>query len=90
MFKFVLNKEKSDSNYKILECELENCRLTIIQWKEQTSVFVRRYIYSEDKDYLGNIEIVDHRATSLPDAKRLAEKIYDIVLGYKPVDKWKD
>ena len=89
MLKFIPNKEKSDSNFKILECELENCRLTIIQWKEQISVFVRRYIY-EDTVYLGNIEIVDHRATSLSDAKHLAEKMYDIVLGYKPVEKWKE
>ena len=93
MLKFVENKEKSDSHFKILECEIDDVRFTIIQWKggeKQVSAFVRRFIYDESKNYLGYIEIWEHRCNSLPEAKRLAEKMYDIVLWYKPCDKWKD
>lgn len=94
MLKFEINKEKSDSHFKTLECEINNdIRFTIIQWKDgnkQVSVFARRYVYDELRNYLGYIEIWEHRCKTLPEAKRLAEKMYDIVLWYKPVELWKE
>ena len=44
------------------------------------SVFVKRQIYDEVHTYLGYIEIADHTPTKFTDAKRLAEKMYEIVL----------
>lgn len=92
MLTFKLNKEKSDSNFKISECEIKDCRFTIIKWKEAglVSVFVRKDVCDKLWQRIGYIEIWDHRATDWTDAKRLAEKLYDIVLWYKPVELWKE
>lgn len=88
MFKFELNKEKSDKTFQIYECEVEDTRLTIIKWGTM-SVFVKRQIY-DGTNYLWYIEISDHTPTKFTDAKRLAEKMYEIVLWYKPLQLWKE
>ena len=89
MFKFELNKEKSDKNFQIYECEIEDARLTIIKWTT-CSVFVKREVYDESHTYLWYMELGNHTPATFTDAKRLAEKMYDIVLWYKPLSLWNE
>ena len=89
MLKFKHNKEKSGTDFKIYECEKWDCRLTIMDGKT-VSVYVKRTIYDERHSYLGFIELWDHRPTSVLEAKHVAERLLDIVLGYKPVELWKE
>lgn len=89
MLKFKLNKEKSKSvNTKVYDCEIWDTLLTIIE-SNMYSVFVRRTVYV-NWDYVSFIEIWDHRPTTMLEAKHAAEKLYDIVLGYKPIEIWKE
>jgi hypothetical protein len=46
-------------------------------------VYVRREVY-EWKDYLWYIEISNNKVTNLTECKQVAEKMLDIVNGYKP------
>ena len=89
MLKFKLNKERSRGWYETYECELENARITIMVW-DAISVFVKRSVYDVPSDYQWYIEIGDHRCKTFSQAKHLAEKMYDIVLWYKPIELWKE
>lgn len=84
---FKLNKEAS-REYKVFECKLDKTRLTIMQ-STTTSVFARREVY-EWNSYLWYIEISNHTAKNFTEAKRLAKKMYEIVLWYKPIQLWKE
>ena len=85
---FKLNKEASKGDYKVFECTLDNTRLTIIQ-ATTVSVFARRTVH-EWINYLWYIEISNHTAKNFTEAKRLAKKMYEIVLWYKPIQLWKE
>ena len=84
---FKLNKEASKGEYKVFECILDNTRLTIIQ-STTVSVFARRAVY-EWNNYLWYIEISNHIAKNFTEAKRLAKKMYEIVLWYNVIQLWK-
>ena len=93
MLKFEINKEKTDANFEVSECFIgDDCRFTLIKDKKSglMSVFVRRDVYWDNHDRLGYIEIWDHSPTNVSEAKRIASKLYDIVLGYKWVTPWKE
>ena len=86
MIKFKLNKEKSDVVFNVSECQIDkHCRATMIEDKVRNTfwVYVRREVY-EWKDYLWYIEISNNKVTNLIECKQVAEKMLDIVNGYKP------
>lgn len=91
MLKFTVNKDKSDKQFKVSECIIDDTRLSIIESKPSwyMSVFVKREVFNEDGTRGWYIEIWDHSPRNYTDAKRLAEKIYDITLWYKPI-RWKE
>ena len=92
MLKFEVNKDKTDANFEVSECITGDVRLTIIKGKKSgfVSVFARRDVFDENRNKEWYIEIWDHSPTSYTDAKRLAEKLLDIVLWYKPLTHEKD
>lgn len=92
MLKFEINKDKTDANFEVSECITGDTRLTIIKGKKSwfVSVFARRDVFDENRSKEWYIEIWDHSPTSYIDAKRLAEKLLDIVLWYKPLTHEKD
>ena len=84
---FKLNKESSREDLKVFECKLDKTRLTIIQ-STTVSVFARREVH-EWNSYLWYIEISNHTAKNFTEAKRLAKKMYEIVLWYNVIQLWK-
>lgn len=92
MLKFEINKDKTDANFEVSECITGDVRLTIIKWKKSgfVSVFARRDVFDDKRNKEWYIEIWDHSPESYTDAKRLAEKLLDIVLWYKPLTHEKD
>lgn len=86
MLKFKLNKEKSDVVFNVSECQIDkHCRVTMIEDKVRNTfwVYVKREVY-EWKDYLWYMEISNNKVTNLIECKQVAEKMLDIVNGYKP------
>ena len=83
--KFTLNKSKSDTVFNIYEYEIKNWRLTIIEDKVRKTfwVYVKREVY-EWNDYLWYMEISNNKVANLKECKQVAEKMLDIVNGYKP------
>ena len=86
MIKFTLNKEKSDVVFNVSECQIDkHCRATMIEDKVRNTfwVYVKREVY-EWNDYLWYMEISNNKVTNLKECKHAAEKMIDIVNGYKP------
>lgn len=87
MLKFKLNKEKSDVVFNISECEIsKDCRITIVEDKVTNTfgVYVRKYVREGKYNTLWYIEISNNNATDMKECKQVAEKMLDIVNGYKP------
>lgn len=82
--------EDKDINYQNWECEIDGGILRILKHKANPfySVYARRYV-KENGVTQWYMEISSQKATSLTDAKNVAEKMYDIVLWYK-VPWWKE
>lgn len=81
MLKFKLNKEKSDVVFNVSECQIDkDCRITIIEDKVANTfgVYVRKYVNG------WYMEISNNNATDIKECKQVAEKMLDIVNGYKP------
>lgn len=92
MLKFKIIKDKTDANFEVSECITGDVRLTIIKSIKSwfVSVYARRDVYDANHSKLWYIEIWDHSPESYTDAKRLAEKLLDIVLWYKPLTNEKN
>lgn len=85
MLQFDINKEKTDANFQVSEHIDGDCRLTIIKWKKSwmVSVFARRDLYDENHSRDWYIEIADHTPKNYNEAKRMGEKMLDVILWYK-------
>jgi len=79
--KFTLNKSKSDTVFNIYEYEIKNWRLTIIEDKVKKSYWTYARKYTDDEMWY--MEVAWHNAKTFTEAKRLAEKLCDIVTWYK-------
>lgn len=82
MLKFNFNEEKSDERFEFYECERWDTRITIIKSIEwgMCSVFVKREVQWEFWWRIWYIELANHRAATIEDAKKIAENLYEKVL----------
>ncbi len=91
---FKLNKEKSDERFEFSECEIKDWRITIIKALENPfpmcSVYVKREMYDEEWSRKWYIEIWNHVASDMEEAKEIAEKIYKTIYDYNLTTTWKE
>lgn len=87
---FVQVKDK-DPKYQNWECEIDNWIIRILKNKNHPfySVYAKRYV-EENWALRWYMEISSTKATTLWEAKQIAEKMYDIVLWYKVPWPWKE
>ncbi len=80
--KFIFNEEKSDERFEFYECERGNCRISIIKANEgnMCSVFVKNEITGDLWWKVGYVELASHKATTVDEAKEVAEKLYEKIL----------
>lgn len=86
MIKFKLNKEKSDIVFNVFECQInKHCRVTMIEDTVRNTywVYVRKEVYDWN-NYLWYIEVSNNNVNNQKECKQAAEKMIDIVNGYKP------
>ena len=92
MLKFKVNKEKSNDTFEFIESIKWDSTITIIKSinTDTYGVFARRYVYDNTHLNLWYIEIANHLPKTYTEAKQVAEKMYDIILWYKPPLPWSE
>ena len=92
MLKFKVNKEKSNDSYEFMDAEMGDATVTILKSKKSISysVFATRHVYTDTNKNLWYIEIWNHTPKTYTEAKQVAEKMYDIILWYKPPLPWSE
>lgn len=81
----------NDPNYRNWECNLDDGIVRILKNQNHPfySVYIKHYSM-ENKRIVWYIEISSNKATTLAWAKKVAEKMYDIVLWYKAPEPWRE